>query len=126
MARQGDKERIFPGDTLPVVYETRKPDEEDKRNTNGLPADATSAFIRLLDRQTGEFIEIGGPNITTTEADIDPATGMTADDRGSLVRYTLPSQFTQTPGDYTLLITGVFPDGSILTEDRVFKVLEFR
>ena len=120
------KERIFPGDTLPIAYECRKPDPDNDRNTAGLPATPDSAYVRLLNRQTGIFVEIGGPGDDTVDAEITPATGTSYMDKGAIVRYTLPSTYTQEPGDYTLYMTAVFADGAILTEDRLFKVNEYR
>ena len=92
----------------------------------GLPATPLSAHVRLLDRQTGQFIDIGGAGDDTADATITPATGTTWSDKGAIVKYTLPAEFTEESGDFTLLTTAVFADGVILTEDRVFKVLEFR
>lgn len=109
-----------------MAYECRQPDEDDPRNTGGLPATPDSAYVRLLNRQTGEFVEIGGVGDDTVPAQIDPATGTTARDKGAIIRYTLPAEFTAQAGDFTLLTTAVFADGAVLTEDRIFKVLEYR
>ena len=121
-----DKEKIYPGDTMSVAYEMRKPDPNDDRNTAGLPATPTSAFVKLLDRQSGEFVELGGTGVDEVDATIEAATGEAWNDKGAIIRYTLPSAFTQTPGDFTLLVTAVFENGTILTEDKIFKVLEYR
>lgn len=111
---------------MPIAYECRKPDPNDERNTAGLPATPTEAYVKLLDRQTGEFIEIGGPGEDSVPATIDPATGTEWNDLGAIIRYTLPSEFTTEPGDYTLFTTAVFDNGTILTEDKVFKINEYR
>lgn len=122
----GERERIFPGDTLPVTYECRKPNPDDRDDSRGLPATPDSAFVRLFNRQTGEFVDIGGPGDTTAPATITPATGAEPENVGALVSYTVGSEFTQEPGDYALMITSVFPGGAILTEDKIFKINEFR
>ncbi len=111
---------------MPIAYECRKPDPDNDRNTAGLPATPSSATVRLLNRQTGVFVDIGGAGDDTVDATIEAATGSTWQDKGAIVRYTLPSTFTTEPGDYALYVTAVFPDGAILTEDRLFKINEYR
>ena len=91
-----------------------------------MPAQPTSAFARLYDRQTGAFVAIGGPGDFEVPATIDPKTGDLATDKGAILRYTLPGTFTQSEGTFTLFITAIFADGAILTEDRPFQILEFR
>lgn len=121
-----DKEKIFVGDTFPVAYEMRKPDTVDTRNTLGLPAQPSSAYARLYDRQIGDFLPIGGTGVFQVPVTIEPKTGDLKTDRGAILKYTVPTTFTQNPGTYTLWITAVFADGAILTEDRPFQVLEPR
>lgn len=120
------KIRIFPGDTLPIAYECRRPDVANYRNTIGLPDQPVSATVRILNKQTGEFIDIDGVGVTVAPCTITPKTGTESTDTGAIVRYTVEADLTQTPGDYTLLMTAVFADGAILTEDKRYKVNEFR
>lgn len=121
-----ERERIFQGDTLPIVYETRKPNPDDPRDSRGLPVTPSSAVARLFDRQGQTFLPVGGGTVITAACTIEPQTGPEEQDRGALVSYTVPAQFTAVPGDYSLYITATFPDGAVLTEDRQFKILEFR
>lgn len=126
MAVPAKREQIFPGDTLPVAYECRKPDTDDPiHQSRGLPVTPDSAYVRMKD-QDDAWIEIGGPGSTTAPATVIPATGATYADTGGIVKYTLPSTFTQIPGNYTLFITAIFDGDFILTEDKKLRVLEFR
>jgi hypothetical protein len=118
-----EREKIFPGDTLPVSYECRLPDPADNRNTYGLPAEPSDAFARLKD-QDDVFLELGGPGSITGPVEIIPPTGTTSRDTGALLNYTVNEDFTQEPGDYTLYITAIYPNGTVRTEDRRFKILE--
>ena len=108
------------------MYEVRKPNPDNPNDSYGLPTPVSSAFARILDGLSGEFIEIGGPGVLTETVTITQPTGTTASDKGAILTYKVKSDHTQEPGDYTLLITAVFQDGSRLTEDRRYKILEFR
>lgn len=121
-----EREKIHPGDTLPVTFEMRRRDPTNRNNSEGVPATPVSAYARLLDKGVGTFIEIGGPGELTAPCTIEAQTGATSRDRGGLVSYTLTSEFTTIPGNYTIYITATFADGVILTEDKVFQILEFR
>jgi hypothetical protein len=121
-----ERDRIYPNDTLPVAYETRMPDPDNEHNIDGLPAEPLEAYARLYDRQAGVFLELGGPGEETAPCAIEPKTGTLSPDKGAIVSFVVTSEFTETPGDFTLLITSVFADGAILTEDRIYKVLEVR
>jgi hypothetical protein len=126
MAVPEKREQIFPGDTLPIAYECRKPDVVDPiRQDRGLPTTPDSAFVRVKD-QDDEWLEIGGVGLTTVPATITPQTGETAYDTGAIISYTLPSEFTQIPGNYTMFITAIFSGDIIRTEDKKFRVLEYR
>lgn len=126
MAVPEKREQIFPGDTLPVAFECRKPDPDDPiHQDRGLPTTPLSAFVRVKD-QDDEWMEIGGPGSTTAPATIVPQTGVTSRDTGAIVKYTLGESFTQTPGNYTLFLTAEFEDDIVLTEDKKYRVLEFR
>ncbi len=120
-----ERDKIFPGDTLPVEYEMRKPDPDSPNDAHGLPANARNAYVRLMD-ETGTFIPLGAAGALSAPAEITPATGTTRNDTGSIIRYVLGDTFTQTPGRYTLYTTAEFADGSRLTEDRKFTILEMR
>lgn len=120
------KKRIFPGDTFPVAFECRQPDTENPRNVSGLPDQPILAHVRVLNKQAGEFLALGGVGVEEASAVIEPKTGDLMADKGAIIRYTVDSAFTQTPGDFVLLMTAEFSDGAILTEDRQYKVNEFR
>lgn len=120
-----EREKIFPGDTLPVEYECRLPDPTDNRNSEGLPAQPDEAFARLMN-QEGDMLEVGGPGSIIAPVEIVPKTGDTARDTGALLRFTVSEDFTQEPGDFTLYITAVYGNGVVRTEDKKFKVLEMR
>jgi hypothetical protein len=111
-----DKIEVWQGDTVPVAYECREPDPDDPHNTEGILVEPASATARLYDRSEGEFMDLGGVGDITADATVD----------GAVIRYTVPSAFTQTPGDYVLYITAQFSDGNTLTEERRIKVLEYR
>lgn len=122
-----DIEKIFQGDTLPVSYECRRPDPDDPiRYSGGWPATPVSAYARVRDTLSEVFLEIGGPGVITAPCTIEPATGSSRNDRGALVNFVVSSEFTQVPGTYVLYITAEFSDGAILTEDRKYRVNEFR
>lgn len=112
------RDKIFPEDALPVAYECRVIDV-DSGNSYGEPAEPIEAYARILDKTTGEFMllssDIYGP------VEIVPKTSTT----GAILKYTVTSDFTVVPGDYTIFITAVYADGTITTEDRDFKVLDF-
>lgn len=120
------KERIYPGDNMVAVYEVRKPDPENPNDAKGLPANVSSAYARVLNGLTGEFIDLGGVGVQTDAVTITPATGTTYSDTGAILSYKLSSTVTAIPGDYTVLITAIFQDGTRLTESRKVKVLEWR
>jgi len=119
------RDKIFPGDTLPVEYELRKPDPAYPNDAHGIPATVLYAFARLMD-ESGEYVPLGGGGTIPAAADVTPPTGTTASDTGSIVRFVVTDDFTQTPGRFTLYVTAEFADGSRLTEDRKFTVLEMR
>lgn len=120
------KERIYPEDNIVIEYEVRKPDPDNPNDAHGLPAAVSSAFARVLNGLTGEFINLNGVGVTTEAVSITPATGTTRDDTGAILTYRLKSTITSVAGDYTILITAVFQDGTKMTEPRRVKVLEFR
>jgi hypothetical protein len=120
------KDRIYGGDTLPVAYECRMPNEEAENDSRGLPATPISAIIRIYNTTIGEFLEIGGVGVSYVNATIEPAEGSLPSDRGAVIRYVVPSVLTQEPGDYTLFMTATFSGGIVLTENRKYKVEEFR
>jgi hypothetical protein len=126
MAVPEQRQQIFPGDTLPVSYECRKPDVSDPiHQSRGLPTTPDFAYVRVKN-QDDEWLEIGGPGIETATATIMPQTGTNPQDTGGIIKYTLPSEFTEIPGNYTLFTTAVFDGEIILTEDKKFRVLEYR
>lgn len=84
------------------------------------------AFARLRNLFEGTDIELGGPGVLEDPCTITPPTGSTVNDTGAIVRYTVDSAFTTTTGTYTLFITAVFSDGTRLTENRKFSVLELK
>lgn len=84
------------------------------------------AFARLRNLFEGTDIELGGPGVFEDACTITPRTGTSANDTGSIVRYTVDSAHTTTIGTYTLFITCVFADGTRLTENRKFSVLELK
>lgn len=112
------RDRIFPEDALPIVYECRVVDA-DSGDSYGEPAQPIEAYARILDKSTGEFLMLGADIYGVVT--IEPMTAT----RGALVKYTIGSDVTSTSGDYTIYITTVYNDGTITTEDRDFKVLEF-
>jgi len=122
MAREG----IFIGDTLPVAYECRRPDPIDPLHyQNGVPATPISATVKVID-QDETWLPLGGPGTTEADMEITPATGVTRQDTGAIIKYTLPSSFTVVEGNYTMFITATFDNGVILTEDKKFRVLPYR
>jgi hypothetical protein len=120
------KDRIYPGDTLPVAYECRMPDEDNPNNSNGLPATPTIAVARVFNSTVGEFLEIGGPGVFEDAVAIEAQEGNGQYDKGGVLRYTVDSVFTVDPGDYTLFITATFANGVKLTENRKYKIEEYR
>lgn len=120
------KDRIYPEDNLVLEYEVRKPDPDNPNDAHGLPASVSSAFARVLDGLTGVFLDLNGVGVTTDSVTITPATGTTRDDTGAILTYKLKSSITINPGDYTVLITAIFQDGTRMTESRQVKVLEYR
>lgn len=120
------KDRIYPEDNLVLEYEVRKPDPNNPNDAHGLPASVSSAFARVLDGLTGVFLDLNGVGVTTDSVTITPATGTTRDDTGAILTYKLKSSITINPGDYTVLITAIFQDGTRMTESRQVKVLEYR
>ena len=120
------KDRIYPEDNLVLEYEVRKPDPNNPNDAHGLPASVSSAFARVLDGLTGAFLDLNGVGVTTDSVTITPATGTTRDDTGAILTYKLKSSITINPGDYTVLVTAIFQDGTRMTESRQVKVLEYR
>lgn len=120
------KDRIYPEDNLVLEYEVRKPDPDNPNDAHGLPASVSSAFARVLDGLTGVFLDLNGVGVTTDSVTITPATGTTRDDTGAILTYKLKSSITINPGDYTVLVTAIFQDGTRMTESRQVKVLEYR
>lgn len=120
------KDRIYPEDNLVLEYEVRKPDPNNPNDAHGLPASVSSAFARVLDGLTGVFLDLNGVGVTTDSVTITPATGTTRDDTGAILTYKLKSSITINPGDYTVLVTAIFQDGTRMTESRQVKVLEYR
>ncbi len=120
-----EREKIFKGDTFPITMEVRRPDESSSYNTEGIPAQPDRAFARVVEGQTSQFLQLGGPGILEVPVAIIPMTST----KGALLKYTVPKGFTQTPGDYILLISavwGVGADELIVTEDRRYRVLDYR
>jgi hypothetical protein len=120
------KDKIYPGDTYPVQYQIRKKDPDDLADTQGLPQAVVSGFAQVLDGNTGEFLELGGVDVTTAPVTVVAPTGSGRYDRGATITYRVPAAFTATPGTYTLFITITLSDGSIQTENRKYVVNEFR
>lgn len=120
------KDRIYSGDTLPVAYECRKPNEDDPNDSRGLPVTPISAIARVFNSTLGLFLEIGGVGVDFEPCTIEVQEGLTASDRGGVVRYTVEAVNTMEPGDYTLFITSTFGDGNVLTENRRYKIEEYR
>ena len=120
------KDRIYPEDNLVIQYEVRKPDPENPNDAHGLPASVSSAFARILDGLTGIFLDLNGVGVTTDSVTITAASGTTRDDTGAILTYKMRSTITSVPGDYTVLITAIFQDGTRMTESRRVKVLEWR
>lgn len=104
----------------------RRRDPENPNNPDGLPVTPVSAYARVFDQGSSEFIELGGVGEDTAPCSIEAATGSTSRDRGGLVSFTVSSEFTQIPGRYTILITTTFGDGIILTEDKQYQIIEIR
>lgn len=119
-----EKDKIYLGDTYTAVYEVRKRAPND--DFRGLPLGVVSAFARLKNLFEGTDIELGGPGVFEDPCTITPPTGATVNDTGAIVSYTVDSAFTDTIGTYTLFITGIFADGTRLTENRKFSVLELK
>lgn len=116
------KDRIFVGDALAIVYETRF-SGEDESDYNSTPATPLTAFARVWSQQLGDFVDIGtAPNLKIGEVDITPATTLT----GAILKYVVDETVTSQEGNYTVYITAEFSDGSILTENKSIRVLEFR
>lgn len=117
-----DRTTIYVGDSFPVSYECRRPNPDDGMGgTYGLPDTPIDARVEVKQRD-GTSLELGGSGVYVVTAEIIPQTGITSNDRGGLINYTVPPAFTQEAGDFTLYLTGIFADGAILTENRRFKV----
>ena len=117
---------IFPGDTLAIAFECRKPDTLDPLEyQRGQPVTPDSAYVRVKD-QDDVWFELGGVGIEEAPMTIVPQTGNTYSDTGAIIKYTLPAIWTLVPGNYTIFATATFSDGLIRTEDKKFRVLEFR
>ena len=112
--------KIFPGDTLSIVYEARKVDANDFKNVQGLPEEVldATAKVRSLDNDT--WVEIGGVGVTEVDAQVAPSNGNT----GAIISYTFPSSVS-IEGDYIIYIKAVFADGDVYTANRKFQVQEF-
>jgi len=120
------KDRIYSGDTLPVAYETRKPNEDDPNDSRGLPVTPIAAIATVYNSTVGEFLEIGGVGILFDTCTIEPQEGIAPSDKGGVIRYVVKADVTSEPGDYTLFIKAEFTGDIILTENRRFKVEEYR
>lgn len=113
------RDKIFPNDSLVLIYECRMSLVSDTISF-GQPVDPVSAFVRILDKETGTFIPLGNNDETELPLAIIPQSG----DQGALLKYTIGSDVTNKVGDYTAYVTAIFADGTRLTEDRDFKVLD--
>ena len=115
------KDRIFPGDSLVLTYECQLATVDGYQT----PATPIDAYARVMSKGTGLFLLIGSvgtsgfPQVPVT---ITPA----ASGRGAILTYIISDDITDTAGNYKVFITAVFPDGTILTEDRDIRVMEFR
>ena len=112
------RDRIYPEDAFNVVYETRVI-EDTESSSYGVPAQPIEGYARILDKTTGQWLVLGTDEYGTVE--IDPMTSS----RGALIKFRVTPIITANPGDYTIFMTAVFADGTVQTEDRDFKVLEF-
>ena len=121
-----DRTTIYVGDSFPVSYECRRPDPDGGMGASyGLPDTPIAAQAEVINR-AGESIPLGGVGVTVVPAEVVAQEGNAVGDRGALINFTVAPEFTQTAGDYTLYITGIFSDGAILTEERRFKVKDKR
>lgn len=114
-----ERDKIFPEDSIVLIYECRVSVVSDTFSF-GQPVDPTSAFVRIFDKETGGFVPLNDQEDTQVPIPIIPSNG----NQGAILKYTVGSDITQKVGDYTALITAIFADGTRLTEDRDFKVLD--
>jgi len=121
-----DRTTIYVGDSFPVSYECRRPDPNGNvGGSYGLPDTPIDARAEVK-RRDGTSVELGGTGVYVVTPEIIPQTGTGTSDLGGLINFTVAPAFTQTAGDYTLYITGIFEDGAILTEERRYKVRDKR
>lgn len=118
------KDRIYIGDTYPVVIEHRIADPTANPGTQnrGIPADVNSAFAKVWSLQANDYLDIGGPGIDQINANIVAATSTV----GALISYTVPSEFTLVTGDYSVFITFEYGTNQVSTIRRRYKVLNKR
>lgn len=124
---QRSRPSIWPSDTFTVVYEARQRKQTSTVAAIGDlgdgPATVSSAYVRLRNDSSTEFIEIGGVGVYTDECDIEPGDGTRI---GDAVSYKLSGAFTTQAGNYVLYITATFDDQTKVTESLKFRVLEFQ
>lgn len=115
------KDRIYPGDSLPLVYECQLATPDGYQ----VPATPLSAFARILNKNTGDFLIIGPVGVSGNPEAAVTITPETAG-RGAILTYIVSDEVTNVAGNYKVFITAVFADGTVLTEDRDIRVMDFR
>lgn len=118
------KDRIYIGDTYPIVIEHRLADTGGGPTTSnrGVPADVNSAVIRVWSVSDNDYLELGGAGVDEVPCTITPATATT----GALISYTVAPAFTQAAGEYSAFITFTYSGGQVSTVRRRYKVLNKR
>lgn len=111
------KPTLYVGDSFAVIYEVRQFDPANKLRPEGTPTDPLTAFVRCKNDASDDLFLLDGTNEEVAML-IEPSTS----EYGAFLTYTLPSVFTDTPGNYELFITATFSDGDVVTQNRRFTV----
>lgn len=122
------KEVFVIGDNPTLLFESREPDPYRFEDPDGLPANPINAYYKLYNRTDAELF------ITTTGFDTFGEAGgyvtiephNEAEDRGAIIRLKFDPEVSALPGAYTLYLTSVFADGSIITDNYRIDFVEYR
>ena len=113
------KETFYVGDNPTLIFECRRPDPHRFEDSDGLPANPSSAEYRVFNKTSAEMFAVDTKDVFGTDDNlirIEPA--VEEEDMGALLFVKFPPELFEVPGSYNIYLSTIFTDENDVITDR--------